>query len=171
MITVRGEKRKDIAVIRDINEKAFGQRQEADIIDKLRDKCSYFLSLVAEIDGCLVGHILFTPAVIEGEDGSRVEGVGLAPMAVLPQYQKQGVGSALVRAGFTELEKKGCLFVIVLGHAEYYPRFGFEPASRYGIGSQWDVPEDVFMILMFDGTKMEGVKGTAKYRPEFDQTV
>jgi putative acetyltransferase len=92
-------------------------------------------------------------------------------MAVLPEYQKQGIGSELVRAGRSKLKKKRCPFVLVLGHAEYYPRFGFEPASRYGIRSQWEVPDEAFMILVLSEAEMKGISGVAKYRQEFDETL
>ncbi|MDA2925403.1 N-acetyltransferase [Acidobacteria bacterium AH-259-L09] len=170
MIRIRKEHPQDIETIREVNVRAFGQAQEADIVDKLRHNCNDLLSLVAAVESRVVGHILFSPATLESEDG-RVEGMGLAPMAVLPEYQKQGVGSELTRTGITELKCTGCPFVIVLGHAEYYPRFGFEPASRYGIRSEWEVPDEAFMILVLDNSVMEGISGVARYRPEFAEAT
>jgi putative acetyltransferase len=82
---------------------------------------------VAEDDGAIVGHILFTPVVVEGRPAL---GMGLAPLAVLPGRQRQGIGSQLVRRGLDSLRERGCPFVVVVGHPEYYPRFGFEPALR-----------------------------------------
>ncbi|MEE8597524.1 MAG: N-acetyltransferase [bacterium] len=170
MITIRQEKKQDIEVIRQLNNKAFGQSQEADIIDKLRNNYNHFLSLVAELDNKIVGHILFTPVIIEA-DKVAIEGVGLAPMAVLPKYQKQGIGSILVIKGLEKVKQSGCPFVIVLGHSEYYPKFGFEPASRYGIRSEWEVPDEAFMIVVFDKSKLQGISGVAKYRSEFAEAM
>ena len=118
----------------------------------------------------IVGHILFSSVTVEGEE-TTAEGMALAPMAVLPEYQRQGIGSKLVRAGIARLASSGCGFVIVLGHADYYPRFGFEPASRYGIRSEWEVPDDAFMIVVLNESVMQGISGVARYRPEFAEAV
>jgi putative acetyltransferase len=129
------------------------------------------LSLVATSDDSIVGHILFSPATIE-HDGNVLEGMGLAPMAVSPEYQRQGVGSALVESGLKTLRARSCAFVIVLGHPDYYPRFGFELASKHGIECQWEgVPDEAFMALILDEAAMEGVSGVARYRDEFDQAM
>jgi len=170
MIEIREEQRLDITSIRELNIKAFGQIQEADIVDQLRPSCNDLLSLVAVLENQVVGHILFSPATIEGQ-GRNVSGMALAPMAVLPEYQRQGIGSELVRAGISKLKNKQCPFVLVLGHVEYYPRFGFEPASLYGILSEWEVPDEVFMILVLNEAEMKGVSGVAKYRQEFDEAL
>ena len=166
MIVIREEQSQDIKPIRDLNKLAFGQKQEADLVERLRQTCDDLLSLVAVIQNKIVGHILFTPVMIELED-NMVQGMALAPMAVLPEYQRQGIGSELVRTGIEKLKTRQCPFIIVLGHAEYYPRFGFEPASLYGIRSEWEVPDDVFMILVLDEPEMKRISGVAKYRPEF----
>ncbi|MGH8284998.1 MAG: GNAT family N-acetyltransferase [Steroidobacteraceae bacterium] len=91
----------------------------------------------------------------------------LGPMAVLPEYQRQGIGSKLVEAGNQRLKDAGCPSVIVVGHADYYPRFGFRPASAHRIECEWEVPDNVFMLLVLDQTKMQGVSGLARYRDEF----
>jgi len=114
----------------------------------------------------VVGHVLFSPAEI-----GDVRGMGLAPMAVSPDRQRHGIGSELVHAGLAKLEARGCPFVIVLGHPEYYPRFGFERASARGIRCQWDVPDEAFRILVLDEAAVEGVTGLARYRPEFSEAV
>ena len=134
MITIRPEGPENAARIRRINELAFGQPAEADLVEKLRQACSSSLSLVAE-DDAVVGHILFTPVVVESAERS-VLGMGLAPMAVLPDRQRQGIGSQLVRRGLDILRERSCPFVVVVGHPEYYPRFGFEPASAHGLACQ-----------------------------------
>ena len=129
------------------------------------------LSLIALHGDQLIGHILFSPATIEG-DHRVLEGMGLAPMSVLPDYQRKGIGSKLVRSGMDILEKNSCPFIIVLGHPHYYPRFGFETASKYGIGCQWEsVPDEAFMILWLDKSKKKGVSGIAKYLEEFNEAM
>jgi putative acetyltransferase len=170
MAVIREEQQGDIAAIREINDQAFGQTQEGEIIDQLRGCCEELVSLVATEGEKIVGHILFSPAIIEG-DGEEVRGMGLAPMAVLPEYQRQGVGSMLVQKGIEKIREMGYPFIIVLGHAEYYPRFGFEQASIYGIKSQWDVPDEAFMVMILDSGIMSGVSGTGRYREEFNQAM
>ena len=121
---------------------------------------------MAEEDGRIVGHVLFTPTIIEGE-GKSLVGTGLAPLAVLPQYQGKGIGSALVRAGLDEMRAAGELFVVVIGHPGYYPKFGFERGSKHGIRCEYgEVPDEAFMIVVFDEGRMQGVTGVAKERPE-----
>ena len=97
--------------------------------------------------------------------------MGLAPMAVLPGHQRKGIGSELVRAGLAELRERDCPFVIVLGHPEYYPRFGFEPASGHGVKCEWEVPDEAFMILVLDEARLPEAGGTARYRPEFSDAM
>ncbi len=169
---IRQEKTEDINDIHALNELAFGQPQEADIVDKLRNNCGEdLLSLVAVEKEKIVGHILFSSAVIEGQHGV-IKGKGLAPMAVLPEMQRKGIGTQLVKAGIENLRGMGCPFIIVLGHPEYYPRFGFEKASLYGIKCQWEgVPEEAFMILRLDKSAALPVSGLAKYREEFNETI
>jgi putative acetyltransferase len=165
-MTIRPEKPEDASQVRHVNVLAFGQPAEADLVEKLRQACTDSLSLVAE-DGAVVGHILFTPVVVESA-GRRVVGMGLAPMAVLPDRQRQGIGSQLVRRGLDILRERGCPFVVVVGHPEYYPRFGFERASSHGLASQWEgMPDAAFMVLILDGRAMAGVSGVAAYREEF----
>jgi putative acetyltransferase len=173
MIIIREEKLEDIEAIRRINLEAFCQPAEAEIVDQLREACGNLLSLVAVQGEEVVGHILFSMATI-GEEGEtyKVEGMGLAPMAVLPRCQGQGIGSLLIHNGIKMLRERGCPFIIVLGYPEYYPRFGFERASRYGIHSQWsEVPDEAFMILILNKTAMVGATGIARYRREFDEAV
>jgi len=170
-IKIRKEIFQDIDAIRTINEQAFSQSQEAHIVDKLRANCDGLLSLVALQDEKIIGHILFSPVTIGGSIGF-LKGMGLAPMAVLPEFQRQGVGSGLVQAGIEILRKSKCPFIIVLGHPEYYPRLGFERASLYGIKSQWEgVPDHAFMILWLEKSRMNHVSGVAKYRDEFNEAM
>ena len=168
MVTIRPEKPEDAPQVRNVNELAFGQPAEANLVERLQQACTDSLSLVAE-DDAVVGHILFTPVVVESA-GQRVVGMGLAPMAVLPDRQRQGIGSQLVKRGLDILHERRCPFVIVVGHAEYYPRFGFEPASAHGLVSQWEgVPDAAFMVLILNAHAMAGVSGVATYREEFNE--
>ena len=157
MINIRVESPADIQQIYDLNEIAFGQPAEANVVNRLRANCAEHLSLVAEDGGEIVGHILFTPVVID-EAGDAIQGMGLAPMAVMPDSQKQGIGSSLVKRSLEILSERDCPFVIVLGHPEYYPRFGFERASKYHLSSQWEgVPDEVFMVLESPGKGRIGI--------------
>jgi putative acetyltransferase len=162
-IEIREERPDDVAAVRDLNRRAFGQDQESNIVDALRANGAALLSLVATVNDQVVGHIMYSPLSI----GGNVTGAALGPMAVLPELQRKGIGSKLVEAGNQKLKDAGCPFIIVVGHADYYPRFGFKPASEHGITCEWDVPDDVFMLLVLDESKMEGVSGLAKYRHEF----
>lgn len=168
MITIRPERPEDASRVRQVNERAFGQPAEADLVERLRQSSTDSLALVAE-DDAVVGHILFTPVVVESAE-RQVLGMGLAPMAVLPDRQRQGIGSQLVRRGLDILRERSCPFVVVVGHPEYYPRFGFERASTHGLTSQWEgMPDAAFMVLVLDPHAMAGVHGVARYREEFNE--
>jgi putative acetyltransferase len=162
MIEIRPEEPGDVTAIRDVNRRAFGQDQEGNIVDALRANGVTLLSLVAVLDGRVVGHIMYSPLVV-----GDVLGAALGPMAVLPEEQKQGIGTKLVETGNARLARDGCPCIAVLGHPRFYPRFGFRPGSTYRITCEWDVPDEVFMVLVLDAAKMSGVTGTAQYRREF----
>jgi len=166
MMTVRTESTKDDESVRRVNELAFEQPNEADLVDALRANARPFISLVAVVDEQVVGHIFFSPVSIESENGVFTA-MGLAPMAVLPEYQNQGIGSQLVREGLKECQRLGHGIVVVLGHANYYPRFGFTPASLKGLRSEYDVPDEVFMVTELVPGALEGRRGLVKYHPEF----
>ena len=171
MINIRPEQPDDIAAVRAINEAAFGEPTEATIVDSLRARCADAVSLVAEEDDRILGHIFFSPVTVAGAR-EAARGMGLAPMAVLPERQRQGIGSLLVKAGIDTLREQCCQFIIVLGHPEYYPRFGFVSAADQGLSCQWDgVPDEAFMVLILDEPAMADVSGTARYRDEFDQAM
>lgn len=168
---IRPETPADIPAVHRLNELAFGRPLEANIVDTIRRSNGIGLSLVAEDQGRIVGHILFSSAVIEGPTGG-IMGMGLAPMAVLPDLQRRGIGTQLVKRGIDELSTRGCPFIIVLGHADYYPRFGFERASSYGVRCPWDgVPDEAFMVLWLDRSKAGTATGRARYREEFNEAV
>ena len=161
-IEIREERPDDVAAVRDLNRRAFGQDQESNIVDALRANGAALLSLVATVDDRVVGHIMYSPLSV-----GDVNGAALGPMAVIPERQRQGIGSKLVEAGNRKLKDAGCPFIIVVGHADYYPRFGFTPASEHGIKCEWDVLDDVVMLLVLEQAKMESVSGLATYRHEF----
>jgi predicted N-acetyltransferase YhbS/protein-S-isoprenylcysteine O-methyltransferase Ste14 len=167
-IVVRPEKPEDIPAIRIVNEQAFGSAAEADLVDALRRNGKAIISLVADHEGHVVGHILFSPVTIETNDRELV-GVGLAPMAVIPESQNQRIGSMLVEQGVRRCREEGHRFVVVLGHPGYYPRFGFVPASRFGIKSEYDVADEVFMVLELREGALSGCSGAVKYQPEFNE--
>jgi len=169
MIRIREEEPYDQAAVKHINEVAFENGPEAALVDKLRISCEDYLSFVAIDQDVVVGHILFTPATL---DNSGLVGMGLAPMAVLPSHQRKGIGSLLIEHGIKHLRESGCSFIIVLGHPDYYPRFGFELASNYKLSSQWEgVPDEAFMILVFKKDEFPNTGGVAKYRAEFDEAM
>ncbi len=171
MVEVRIEQPDDIDAVRLVNDQAFGQPDEGRIVDKLRKSCEGIISLVAISNNQIVGHILFSPATIETQ-GTVIEGMGLAPMAVLPEFQNRGIGSELVTEGLKIIKGMKCPFVIVLGHDKYYPRFGFLTASKHGLKSQWDgVPDEVFMVLILNESTMKDVSGVVKYRDEFNEAM
>jgi putative acetyltransferase len=162
-LEIREERVDDIAAARDVNRRAFGQELEGKIVDALRSNGAALLSLVASLNGQVVGHIMYSPVTV----GDNARGVALGPMAVAPEFQRQGIGSELIQAGNRKLKDAGFPFIIVVGHADYYPRFGFRPASEHGIHCEWDIPDEAFMLLVLDESKTNCVSGLAKYRHEF----
>jgi putative acetyltransferase len=162
---IRLEQPADIAAVHSINQAAFETSAEADLVDSLRAQTEPIISLVADDNGTIVGHILFSPVTLTGHGELRI--MGLAPMAVLPAQQRRGIGSALVRDGLDRCRQFGCDAIVVLGHHKYYPRFGFVPASRFGIRSEYDVPDEAFMALEFEAGTLAGKTGTIRYHPAF----
>jgi putative acetyltransferase len=167
MLVIRPERNRDIAAIHHVEAQAFGRPDEADLVDALRRRGVVTLSLVAVEDDQIVGHILFSPVSIESDDHPW-EAVALGPMAVLPERQNQGIGSRLVRAGLEECRRLGHSVVIVLGHPNFYPRFGFAPSRPFGIRWEHDVPEDVFMVAELQPGGRAGRSGVVRYQPEFN---
>ena len=167
---IRAERTRDFAIIRQLNQAAFGQDAEAKLIDLLRPGHAFIpeLSLVALLDGVIVGHILFTRIRIRHEKGKTFDSLALAPMAVLPEHQRKGLGGRLVREGLARAAGLGHRSVIVLGHEAYYPRFGFQPASKWNIRPPFEVPDSVFMALELTPGALTNVQGTVQYPKEFE---
>ncbi len=166
MPQIRPEKSDDIPAIRAVNEAAFSMPAEADLVDALRDQSAHVLSLVALDRDRVVGHILFSPVVIETDSGP-IHALGLAPMAVLPGRQREGIGSRLVTTGLAQCTALDCPAVVVLGHPDYYPRFGFVQADGQGIACEFAAPPEAFMIKELQAGALDGRSGVAKYHAAF----
>jgi putative acetyltransferase len=147
---------------------AFGREGEAALVDQLRGAASMF-SFVAVESEQIVGHICFSPVAIIGECAGDLLVLGLAPVAVLPEYQRQGIGSLLIQHGLEECTRLGFKAVVVLGSPAYYPRFGFIPAKEKGLGCEYPVPDEAFMVSELESGALEGCVGTVKYRSEFNK--
>ena len=160
----RPETADDVGAIRAVNLAAFPTAEEADLVERLRASDAWIegLSIVTESpEGTVVGHALLTRCHVD-----RAPALALAPCAVLPWLQKSGAGSAAIRAGLEAARSKGENLVLVLGHARYYPRFGFTPASAFGIRASFDVPDEALMALALD-PHVETPRGTIAYPPPF----
>jgi len=156
----------DLPRIRRISKRAFVKSGDSGVYEHTRYHADA-LSLVALHDELLIAHILFTPTRLESPSGD-VDGMGLLLLAVDPDFQRRGIGSQLALAGIDALKAKSCPFVIVIGIAEYYPRFGFRPGSTYGLKCQWpNIGDESFMALILDEAMMTGKSGTARYIDEF----
>ena len=165
---IRLEQASDIEAIRDINTSAFETETEANLVDALRSKGVPLISLVAEESERLIGHILFSPVELDNDETTHSI-AGLAPMAVLPSWQGQGVGSLLVDEGLRHCKSAGYQAVAVLGHPEFYPRFSFKPSVTFNIRSEYDVPDEVFMLKELEPDVLRELSGTIKYHPLFNQ--
>ena len=164
---IRAERDNDRASVHAVNVSAFESPSEANLVDALRQNAQSVVSLVAEDSGEVIAHIMFSPVSLSGYPNLKL--MGLAPMAVAPEHQLKGIGSALVQAGLEQCRQLGCAAVVVLGHPEYYPRFGFSPSSRFGIDSEYDVPEEVFMAMELEPEALSGKTGRVKYHAAFGQ--
>ena len=162
---IRAEQQRDWAAVHAVNLSAFGTPTEADLVDALRAQAQPLVSLIAEEHGAIVGHIMFSPVELSGHSALRI--MGLAPMAVAAEHQRKGIGSALVLAGLEECKQLGFGAVVVLGHPTYYPRFGFSSSARFGIGCEYDVPEEVFMVVELEAGFLDGASGKVKYHAAF----
>lgn len=161
---VRAERLEDRADVRRVNAMAFGRPDEADLVDRLRDRCPGYLGLVALEGDQVIGHIAFSPIDLGGASSRAL--VGLAPMAVHPEHQQRGVGTALVSDGLEAARDTGADAVFVLGHPGYYPRFGFEVVGP-AIENEYGGPPEAFMVVELTSGVLEGVSGTVRYHPAF----
>ena len=165
-LQIRPERPGDADAIRHVNEVAFGRPAEALLVQALRAAGALTLSLVAEVEGVIVGHLAFSPVQIVGAGGVR-SAEGLAPLSVHPEHQQRRIGARLVVAGLELLREAGHGAVVVLGEPSYYSRFGFQPARRWGLRWELDAPEEAFMALELRTGALAGTGGVVRYRPEF----
>jgi putative acetyltransferase len=163
---IRSEKPEDVEAIHQVNVAAFGRGDEADLVDRLRGITSTFSFVAVELEQ-IVGHIFFSPVKIEGDYPQGLFLLGLAPLAVLPSYQRRGIGALLIRHGLAECDRSGCKAIAVLGDPKYYSRFGFGTAKNKGLGCEYAVPDEVFMVLELENNALKGCVGTIKYHSEF----
>lgn len=174
-ITIRQEQTEDYGAVHKTVELAFKDVEESDhsepfLVDKLRQTDAFVpeLSLVAETDGKIIGHILLTKVEIVSENNS-VTSLGLAPVSVLPKYQKQGVGSALIREAHKRATELGYGSIVLLGHKDYYPKFGYKQAIDFGIEFPFDVPHEYCMVIELRPKALKGVRGKIKYARPFGE--
>jgi putative acetyltransferase len=165
MTIIRVETNEDHAAIRDVHRRAFGQEDEGRLVDALRSEGYSRLSLAAAQGDQIVGHILFSELAIV-TDRALVGALALAPLAVVPECQRRGIGSALVREGLALARSAGHRIVIVLGHPGYYPRFGFSTALAGPLRSRYSGPS--FMALELEADALDGVAGEVRYPPPFE---
>lgn len=168
-VVIRAERVADRHAIAEVNRLAFGGEAEAALVAALRDGETFIpeLSLVAVADAEIVGHTLFSAVGIRNAGGAR-PALALAPMAVHPAVQRRGIGSRLVRRGLEIAGAMGHDLVIVLGHPEFYPRFGFVPASRHGVRPPFAVPDEVFMLAWLGAGEPTGLAGMVEYPAAFE---
>jgi len=169
-IEIHPEDKNQISAIYEINKNAFGREAEAKLVDLLRYSKTFIpeLSLIAMVNGKAVGHILFTEIKIKNSNGYEYESLALAPMAVLSEYQRQGVGTRMIRAGLSIAKQLGHKSIIVLGHAKYYPQFGFLPAKNWNIKAPFDISNESFMALELVKDGLKNISGTVEYPKEFN---
>ncbi|RUT78131.1 GNAT family N-acetyltransferase [Ancylomarina longa] len=169
-ITIRPENKSDYRTISMVTDMAFGREEEGKLIENLRKNRKFIkdLSLVACMGSEIVGHILFTPILIKHED-KIFNSLALAPVSVIPELQSLGIGSQLIQKGLAKAKKLGHESVIVLGHENYYPRFGFLPASKYRITAPFEVPDNVFMAIELVKNTLQNVHGCVAYPKEFNE--
>jgi putative acetyltransferase len=165
MTTIRRECPADFPSILEVNRQAFQADEEGRLVDCLRDGGFARLSLVAILDDQVVGHILFSDLRIETNRGT-IQALSLAPLAIMPAYQRRGIGSMLVREGLRTAEHSGDRIVVVLGNPAFYERFGFSAQHAAGLKSRYAGPH--YMALALQPGALDGVEGDVRYPPPFD---
>jgi putative acetyltransferase len=168
MLIIREERTEDFPSVYAINTSAFETDEEARLVNLLRRKARPVVSLVAERDDTVVGHIMFSPVMID-EEAAGGRTMGLAPMAVHPELQKQGIGTKLVYAGLDACRALRTELVFVLGHPEYYPRFGFKPAADSRFHYKEEKFDPFFFVLELTRGAGSGLSGDVSYHAVFDQ--
>lgn len=163
---IRAETPEDFAAVRAVNMAAFARDSEADLVDRLR-QAAPTLSFVAVQAGQVVGHLLFSSVTVAGEGRRCPAMLGLAPLAVLPAHQRQGIGSAIVAHGLADCAAAGYGAVVVLGDPTFYSRFGFAPAQNWGLSCEYDVPAEAFQVLELQNGALQACRGIVQYRSEF----
>jgi putative acetyltransferase len=168
MLTIRPELPSDYPAISELHRRAFGGEFEARLVEGLRGTDGYIpgLSLVAVQDDVIAGHILFTVVHIR-QGGRNAPILSLAPLAVLPEYQNQGIGSTLTWKGLQKCRELGYPAVVVLGHPDYYPRFGFGRASAKSLKLPFEAPDEACMVLELYDHALEGIQGMVEYPSQF----
>ncbi len=168
-VIIRPERPDDYAAVHEVHVSAFGRVNEAQLVEAIRRSPGFLpkLSLVAEHDGSVVGHILFSRITIEAKSGP-VTALALAPMAVRPECQKMGVGSRLVEEGLDRCRRLGHRLVVVVGHPDFYPRFAFRPARARGLEAPFDVPGEAFLLWEAAPEDPQDIAGRVQYPPAFD---
>ncbi|CAL1516468.1 GNAT family N-acetyltransferase [Chitinophaga sp. MM2321] len=169
-ILIREENSEDQTAVFQLLNLAFNQAEEAFLVDRLRNSAAFIpsLSLVAVFENKIVGHLLFTKIKIISDGQQATAALALAPLSVLPEFQKQGIGKQLVEEGLQKATELGYNAVIVLGHEHYYPRFGFLPADQWHIEPPFNVPPQNFMALELVPDVLQRVSGMVEYAPEFN---
>ncbi len=167
---IRTETNRDFGAVFQLNYNAFGNREdESRLIERIRASEQYIpeLSIVAEIDREIVGHIMLSKATVRERD-KETDVIVLAPIAVKPSFQKQGIGSQLIEEGIRRCKALGYGLVLLIGHPGYYPRLGFQPARQHGLElTQFDVPDEVFMVVEVMDGKLQEISGELLYPAAF----
>ena len=167
MSLIREERPDDAEAVGAILVTAFGREAEARLVERLRASTRIVCAMVAEEKGRVLGHVVFSRIAVDSDD-SEIPLLALAPLAVLPAFQRLGIGSALVSAGLGRCRELAHTRVVVLGEPAYYARFGFSPAADFGIRYPSDVPREALMALALVPGALDGCAGVARYSPEFD---
>lgn len=168
-VSIAPERPLDIPMIRALHTEAFETGAEARLVDRLREDADPFLSLVARFGDVVVGHILFTPARLANRGKAGL--LGLAPMAVLPAFQRRGIGGQLVEQGLAGARELGARGVVVLGDNNYYPRFGFRPAAEFDLSNEFSAPARYFMALELVPDGLTDASGQVCYHRAFSETA